>query len=62
MVVVVLGSCEGQVEVETGSGVPSLPAGGAVDTSLAVHIDLVRVTESDHWQSQCEADKGDDTH
>ena len=58
----VLSSFEGQVEGETVSGVPSFPAGGAVDTSLAVHIDRVRVTESDHWQSQCEADKGDDTH
>ena len=58
----VLGSFEGQVEGEAWSGVASLPTGGAVDTSLAVHIDLVRVTESYHQQSQCEADKDDDTH
>ena len=39
-VVVVLGSFEGQVEGEAGSGVASLPAGGVIDTSLAtVHID-----------------------
>ena len=41
VVVVVLDSCEGQVEGETGSGIPSLPTGGVVDTSLIVHIDLV---------------------
>ena len=40
-VVVVLGSCESQIEEETGGGVPSLPAGGVVDTSPVVHIDLV---------------------
>ena len=55
-VVVVLGSFEGQVEGEAGSGVASLPAGGVIDTSLAaVHIDqpLVHsIAESDHWQSQ----------
>ena len=40
-VVVVLGSSEGQVEGEAGSGVASLPAGGVIDTILAaaVHID-----------------------
>ena len=38
-VVVVLGSFEGQVEREAGSGVASLPAGGVIDTGLqaAVH-------------------------
>ena len=55
-VVVVLGSFEGQVEGEAGSGVASLPAGGVIDTSLAaVHIDqplIHSITESDHWQSQ----------
>ena len=55
-VVVVLGSFEGQVEGEAGSGVASLPARGVIDTSLAaVHIDqpLVHsIAESDHWQSQ----------
>ena len=55
-VVVVLGSFEGQVEGEAGSGVASLPAGGVIDISLAaVHIDqpLVHsIAESDHWQSQ----------
>ena len=52
--VVALGSFEGQVEGEAGSGVASLPAGGVIDTSLAaVHIDqpLVHsIAESDHWQ------------
>ena len=40
-VVVVLGSFEGKVEGKAGSGVASLPAGGVIDTSLAVavHID-----------------------
>ena len=46
----VLGSLESQVERETGSGVASLPAGGVIDTSLTVHIDvvqpLVRIAES----------------
>ena len=56
-VVVVLGSFEGQVEGEAGSGVASLPAGGVIDTSLAAirHIDQSLVhskAESDHWQSQ----------
>ena len=55
-VVVVLGSFEGQVEGEAGSGVASLPAGRVIDTSLAaVHIDqpLVHsIAESDRWQSQ----------
>ena len=38
-VIVVLGSFEGQVKGEAGSGVASLPAGGVIDTSLAaVHI------------------------
>ena len=41
MVVEVLSSYESQVQGETGSGVPSLPAGGVFDTSLVVHIDLV---------------------
>ena len=55
--VVVLGSFEGQVEGETGSGVASLPAGGVIDTSLAaaVHIDQLLVctrAKSDHWQRQ----------
>ena len=49
---VVSGSCEGQVEGEAESGVASRPAGGVIDTSLIVHIDLVqplvRRTESDH--------------
>ena len=61
-----LGSCEGQVERKTGSGLLSLPARGAVDTSLVVHIDLVqplvRIIERDHWQSQYEVGKGNDTH
>ena len=40
-VAVVLGSFEGQVEGEAGSGVASFPASGVIDTSLAaaVHID-----------------------
>ena len=46
----VLGSLESQVEREAGSGVASLPAGGVIDTSLTVHIDvvqpLVRIAES----------------
>ena len=56
-VVVVLGSFEGQVEGEAGSGVTSLPAGRVNGTSLAaVHIDQVlTVTETAHWQSQYEA-------
>ena len=53
-----LGSCEGLVEGETGSGVAFLPAGWVIDTASVVHIDLVqplvRITESDHWQSQYE--------
>ena len=38
---IVLGSFEGQVEGEAGSGVASLPAGVVIDTSMAaaVHID-----------------------
>ena len=40
-VIVVLGSFEGQVEGEAGSGVASLPAEGVIDTSHVVHIDLV---------------------
>ena len=53
-VVVVLSSFEGEVKGEAGSGVASLPAGGVIDTSLAVHIDqpLVGTGESNHWQSQ----------
>ena len=48
-VVVVLGSCEGQVEGEAGSGVASLPTGGIINTSLVIHVDLVvRRTESKH--------------
>ena len=40
-VAVVLGSFEGLVEGEAGSGVASLPAGGVIYTSMAaaVHID-----------------------
>ena len=54
-VFIVLGSFEGQVEGEAGSGVTSLPAGGVIDSSHVVHIDqpLVHIiAESDHWQSQ----------
>ena len=54
-VVVVLGSFEGQVEGEAGSGVASFPAGGVIDTCslAAVHIDqpLVHsIAENDHWE------------
>ena len=40
-VVVVLGSCESQVEGEAGSEVAPLPAGGVTNTSLVVHVDVV---------------------
>ena len=56
-VVVVLGSFEGQVEGEAGSGVASLPAGGVIDTSLAAAVYMDQPlfnmrTQSDHRQSQ----------
>ena len=51
-VVVVLSSFKGQVEGEAGSEVASLPAGRVIDTSLAVHTDvmhpLIAIARSGH--------------